>query len=112
MPCIDLNASDAKLCEHTAMVLVWLELSAKAVGMSLQQTLLHAREVGRADPLPYMQNLQRNVTYTIRWCNPSETDLAVLHCYSPSHEEQVVSVVPSSAWHPPRASLLQPLRLC
>lgn len=112
--CTGFNTSDAKLCENTAMDPVWLELSAKAMGWVCSRLfyMLWSWEVGRADRLPYMQNLLRNLTYTIRWCNPSETDLAVLHCCSPSHEEQGVSVAPSSAWRLPRASLLQPLRLC
>ena len=111
--CIGFNTSDAKLCENTTMDLVWLEFSAKAMGWGCSRLfyVLWSWEVGRADHLPYMQNLLRNVTYTIRWCNPSETDLAVLQCCSPSHEEQAVSVAPSSARHPPCASLLQPLWL-
>ena len=52
--------------------------------------------MGRASHLPYVQNLLRNITYTIGWCNPCETDLAVLPCCSPSHEE------PSGLWLPAR----------
>lgn len=107
--CTGLNNSDAELSENKAADLVWLELSARAVGWVSRR--LWSWEVGRTDHLPYMQNVLRGVTYTIRWCHPSETDLAVLHSCSPLHEEQVVSVAPSSAQRPPRASLLQPLGL-
>lgn len=107
--CTGLNNSDAELSENKAADLVWLELSARAVGWVSRR--LWSWEVGRTDHLPYMQNVLRGVTYTIRWCHPSETDLAVLHSCSPLHKEQVVSVAPSSAQRPPRASLLQPLGL-
>lgn len=108
--CTGFNNNDAELSENKAMDLVWLELSAKAVGWVCRR--LWSWEVGRTDHLLYMRNVLRNIAYTIRWCHPSEAHLAVLHGCSPLHEEQMISVAPGSAQHLPRASLLQPLGLC